>query len=125
MKRLVVCFVIMASVVIFSLWGIYQIQSLRKEFDQLILKSESLVLQRDMSGADKYLKDFKKEWNKKKDKISYVCNNNDLKEISFMISRLEFQVYNSYDDYFESCAVLREKLATLLETEIPDFEGIF
>ena len=86
MKRLVVCFVIMAFIVVFSLWGIYQIQSLRKEFDQLILKSESLVLQRDMSGADKYLKDFKKVWNKKKDKISYVCNNNDLKEISFMIS---------------------------------------
>lgn len=125
MKRLVVCFVIMASVVIFSLWGIYQIQSLRKEFDQLILKSEGLVLQRDVSGADKYLKDFKKVWDSKKDKISYVCNNNDLKEISIMISRLEFQVYNSYDEYFENCAVLRERILSLLETEIPDFEGVF
>ncbi len=125
MKRVIICIVIMSTVVALSLWGIFQVQSLRKEFDNLILKSESLVLQRDASGADKLLKDFKKAWESKKDKISYVCNNNDLKEISFMISRLEFELYNSYDEYFESCAVLRERILALLETEIPDFEGVF
>lgn len=125
MKRLFVCFFIMASVVAVSLWGIGQIQTLKNQFNQLVLKSESLVLQRDFSKADKYLRDFKNSWNELDKKMSYVCNNNDLKEISVLISQLEFYLYDSPKRYFEGCAVLRERILCLLDTEMPDFDGIF
>lgn len=125
MKRLIICIGIMSSIVIFSLWGIVQINALRKDFDSLISKSESLVLQRDSANAQRHLKEFTNDWDNMKNKLSYVCVKTDLKEISELISQLEFELYTSPESYFQSCLELRIKISNLFESEIPDFNGVF
>lgn len=125
MKRVIICLCLMSAIVIFSLWGIFQINSLQKEFDKLILKSEDLVLQQDLKTAQRYLDDFSRSWEALEKRISYVSVNTDLKEISELVSQLEFQLYSSPENYFENCIKLRSKILALMEAEIPDFEGVF
>ncbi|MBE6837063.1 MAG: DUF4363 family protein [Ruminococcus sp.] len=125
MKRVIICIGIMSLIIIVSLWGIFEISSLRKDFDDLISKSESLVLQQDLASAERHLDEFTHDWEAFKKKVSFVCVNSDLKDISDLVSQLEFQLYASPESYFESCIKLRTRILYLLEAEIPDIEGVF
>lgn len=125
MKRLMLCIAIMFVIVAISLWGICETKKIKAEAEEAISTVGDLILKEETEKARESFSEFKASWEKFSKKSSYVIENDELKEISQLVSQLEIVIYTEPENFFSYGVVLKDSVAHLLKTEIPDIEGLF
>lgn len=124
MKRVVLCIAIMGGIVAFSLWGIFQINHLDNKFSKTLEQAVIYKKEGNTEKASEKAKDAAKLWEDYSNRISYVCHNEDLKEISLLVSQLEYLAKNDGKDFYLVCIELDKTISQLMDEEVPSFSGV-
>lgn len=125
MKRLFLCIFIMAFIVFWSAWGIFQTKKTHQEFFFLISQATQLKNDGNLTSALEKTKKSAQVWEDYTKKVSYICDCSDLKDISETVSQLELLVVSDSENFDLVVKDIENKITHLLEMEIPDLDGIF
>lgn len=115
----------MLGIVFCSVWGISEIKKGSESFIKLITEASELCDKGETELASERVKKAKEVWENCSRRISYLCDNADLKDISRTVAQLEYLVNSDTETFNLTCVTVKESISHLMEEELPDLDGVF
>lgn len=125
MKRVVICFIILLTIIVQSIISLSILKHKNNELSALIDQAVDFAQKGEQEQAIEKTQEVYDYWQDYFTKVSYLIQTSKLENISYSIAKLQPLLVNNSEEFYAECSMIKLGIKGIYNSEFPHLYSVF